>query len=612
MLSFPINMKRQYAILVALLLCGMATSLHAQTPSTLKALAAESITAGFATTCAIQNGAAKCWGDNREGNLGDGSFTPSDLAIQVVGLTAGVTAITKETELHRCAIQNGAAKCWGDNGYGKLGRGFSGNGEQNSNGFNTPQLVIDLETSVTVIAVGQQHTCAVQDGAAKCWGNNNTGQLGNGSTNDAGRDNRRNRSTPQLVVGLSTGVMAIAAGGGHTCAVHNSAAKCWGVPFRGRLGNGFLSGALVLSAKSVRLLSTGVTAIATGDDYSCAIQNGAAKCWGANLFGQLGDDSRANRGTPVQVIGLSTGVTAIATGDNHSCAIQGGEAKCWGRNQVGQLGNNKQSSFSKRPVQVEGLTADVTVISVAGGRDLSSGDLNYVPRRDFGHSCAIHQGFAKCWGSNFYGQLGNGEESITDPTVDRSSPVFVLEPTVPGKSTQLRSVGVTANSIEVGWNPPANKGSFSIEAYIVYWRSEDVAETSERVTVPNYEIVELQSDTVYQIEVAAVNRVGTGERSTEIRVQTELDLLTAQSITAGSAHSCALANGAARCWGNNENGRLGEAISPRRTRPGQVVGLTSSVTVIAAGGSHSCAVQNGAAKCWGANLVRASWEMAIR
>ena len=161
----------------------------------------------------------------------------------------------------------------------------------------------------------------------------------------------------------------------------NNAAKCWGVPFRGRLGNGFLIGELVLSAGPVRDLSTGVTAIAVGDVHTCAIHDGAAKCWGENNFGQLGDDSRAARGTPVQVIGLSAGVTAIATGDNHSCAVQNGEAKCWGRNQVGQLGNNNQSD-SDRPVRVEGLTANVTVISAAGGSDES----NQNPRADEGHS----------------------------------------------------------------------------------------------------------------------------------------------------------------------------------------------------------------------------------
>ena len=588
---FPINMKKQHAILVVLLLCGMATSLHAQTPSTLNALAAESITAGISHTCVLINGAGKCWGANFFGQLGDGTFAGSQIRRQVVGLTTNVVAISAGGG-HTCAIRNGAAKCWGGNGFGVLGRGFS------ENSFHTSQLVNDLETSVTAIAAGAFHTCAVQNGVVKCWGRNDFGQLGDDRPGPfTPNDSNEDHNTPQRVVGLSTGVTAIAVGFFHSCSVDNGAVKCWGLNSVGQLGvvGGFQK--TTSRAVQVQRLSSGVTTIAVGRDHTCAILDGAAKCWGRNLSGQLGNNTRTDNSIPVQVIGLSTGVTAIAAGNDHTCAIQDGAAKCWGRNVFGQLGDETRT-LSKTPVQVVGLTRNVTAIAASGNLD-QGGNSRVIQ----GHSCAIHQGFAKCWGSNYHSQLGNGEGSTTDPTVDRSSPVFVLDPTVPGESTQLRSVVVTANRIKVSWDPPANDGGFPIEAYIVYWRSENIAERSERVTVPNYEIVELQSETTYQIEVATVNRVGTGERSNELRVQTRLDLLSAQSITAGSAHSCALANGAARCWGNNENGRLGEAISPRRTRPGQVVGLTSSVTVIAAGGSHSCAVQNGAAKCWGSNLV---------
>ena len=197
-------MKKQHAILVALLLCGIATSLHAQTPSTLNVLAAESITAGARHTCVLTNGAAKCWGRNSAGQLGDGTFADSQIRVQVDGLTTNVEAIAAGAA-HTCAIANGAAKCWGGNDFGELGRGFVGNA------FNTPQLVIDLETSVTAIATGNNHACAIQNGAAKCWGINRFGQLGNNT--------QTNSATPVQVIGLSTGVMSIATRNIHTCAV---------------------------------------------------------------------------------------------------------------------------------------------------------------------------------------------------------------------------------------------------------------------------------------------------------------------------------------------------------------------------------------------------------
>ena len=130
--------------------------------------------------------------------MGDGTFADSKIRVQVDGLTTNVVAISAG-RAHTCAIASGAAKCWGGrNDFGELGRGFAGNN------FNTPQLVIDLETGVTAIATGDNHSCAVQNGAAKCWGLNNFGKLGNST--------QTNSATPVQVIDLFTGVMAIAAG----------------------------------------------------------------------------------------------------------------------------------------------------------------------------------------------------------------------------------------------------------------------------------------------------------------------------------------------------------------------------------------------------------------
>ena len=157
---------------------------------------------------------------------------------------------------------------------------------------------------------------------------------------------------------LDSGVTAISAGDRHTCAVHSGAAKCWGLNTNGQLGNGNSNPRLfprnvVLTPPDADagtdavLLDSGVTAISAGKFHSCAVHSGTAKCWGLNTNGQLGkelgNDESSNPITqsnnPVQVTGLGSGVTAISAGEAHTCAVHSGEAKCWGLNEgQGQLG----------------------------------------------------------------------------------------------------------------------------------------------------------------------------------------------------------------------------------------------------------------------------------
>jgi alpha-tubulin suppressor-like RCC1 family protein len=315
------------------------------------------IAAGARHSCAVIGDAARCWGDDTYGQLGIGNSTRGLVVLSELWGTA-YTDISVAG--HVCAVTGGgAAQCWGSNYQGELGIGDPVGLEV---AWSSPQSVVGLAGGVSRIVAGANYSCAVVNGGARCWGYNDDGQLGTGDTAAT--------TTPAPVSGLSGGVTEIVVSQDpdyqHTCAIVNGGAKCWGYNYLGQLGNGE-EGNLSPETTPVDVvgLGSGVSAVAVGGDHSCAVVSGAVKCWGVGYYGALGNgvlDSYDRYPTPQDVVDLTGNAIAVTAGSDFTCAIVDGAAKCWGRNQYGQLGNGT-GIHSARPVQVAGLTSDVTALS---------------------------------------------------------------------------------------------------------------------------------------------------------------------------------------------------------------------------------------------------------
>ena len=328
---------------------------------------------------------------------------------------------------------------------------------------------------------------------------------------------------------IPSGATAISAGDSdHDCAVlQDGTARCWGRNEYGELGDG------TRTYRHAPVTVSGLSnafGISIGGHHTCAVLgNGTAKCWGSNSSGELGDGTTTDSLTPVTVSGLSNAV-AISVGVDDTCALlSDGTAKCWGYNEYhGQLGDGTMTNRST-PVTVSGLS---------NASAISTGGL---------HTCAVlGNGTAKCWGDNDWGQLGDGT------TTDSPTPVTV--------SGLGNAVGITAST---GTCAVLGDGTAKCWGY-----GRQPSGGGETVPTPTPIAVSGLSD--------------------------------ATAISASWSHTCALLNGGtAKCWGLNEHGELGDGTTAYSSMPVAVSGLADA-TAIKAGLNHTCALlAGGAVECWG-------------
>jgi alpha-tubulin suppressor-like RCC1 family protein len=508
---------------------------------------AAALAPGALHTCALKaNGSVVCWGDNMEGQIGDGTTTQRLTPVNVLGLNGGVGAL-KSGAFHSCALLNsGEVKCWGDNWAGQVGDGTTFDRAM-------PQLIGSLTGLVATVDGGDSHTCAVVlGGEILCWGSNGYGQIGVNTS--------ALRLAPVSVQGLSEEIDAITGGGLHTCVLTSAGGvKCWGNNKYGQLGDGSTYDRL--TPVDVTGLSSGVTSISTGGFHSCAaMSGGGVKCWGENTWGYLGDGTMIQREVPVDVVGLDEEVIDLALGLKHSCALTNvGSVKCWGSNFNGRLGDGT-NAHNPMPVNVVGL--GLGVVQIEAGAE---------------HTCAVmNTGGVNCWGNNFNRQLGDGTQS------DRWTPVNV--------------VGLASGVIDVAGGT-YHTCALTDQTNVLCWGGNFSGQVGDGSVIVRTIPVDVSGLPLGVIDIAAGgfhscalfgnnvtmcwgdNWTGQlGDGTTIIRL-TPVNVLPLSgevgAIAAGSQHTCVLPSGAPPvCWGMNVFGQISDGTIPYHQLPVEVVGLT--------------------------------------
>jgi alpha-tubulin suppressor-like RCC1 family protein len=431
----------------------------------------------------------------------------------------GATAIASGG-FHSCAIvTGGTVRCWGDDGAGQLGDGLPGDKNLVS------KLVSGITTSNPAVAIGagEFFTCALlTDDTVKCWGHNGFGQLGDGTKVD--------RSTPAAVVGLPAPaehpVVALTVGYSHACVLLHDLAN---------------------------------------DELT-------TRCWGGNVFGQLGhktpdgddeDDFMDPSTTPLEVqydtdsnplaedLQKLSGVTAISAGQFHTCAlVAGGNGRCWGQGGRGQLGTDPDPN--PLPPELDYSSSAVPVSGLEGASAITAGGF---------HSCALVGSGMQCWGYNFHGQLGSSADYSRIPVQVTAVAGATMATTGSDFNCALVDTDLSNKPMCWGDNTDGRIGA-----------NLSVADTTIRTPVSG--------------------------------------IASAATIDAGNGHTCALPTGSLTpmCWGLNTNGQLGNGTNTSSSVPIAVSGLTDAITISAGGAlgtaerGHTCATRsNTKVACWGRN-----------
>ncbi|WP_442950471.1 OmpL47-type beta-barrel domain-containing protein [Paenibacillus sp. FSL H7-0357] len=528
--------------------------------------AGSSIVAGGTHSVQLKSdGTVWAWGQNTQGQLGNGSLLKSSTAVQVTGLE-DVVAVSAAGDTTLALKADGTVWSWGSNSNGQLGNG--------STMFSAVPVQVTGLSGVIAIASSDKHSLALKsDGTVWGWGVNSNYQLGDGTNTQ--------RLTPVKAIDLS-GITAIAAGSGNSLALKND-----GSVWASRMvqNNKYVFAQLTSLSR--------VKQIAVGTDHWMALgEDGAVWTWGTNTYGQLGNGTTVLTNQPAKITTIS-GVVQLKAGDQYSLAVKSdGSVWAWGSNK-GRLGEGSNYGQILTPIRVTGLS---------GIKEVSAGVTHSLAKGDDGSVWA--------WGSNTYGQLGDGSLTarLTPVLVQTNGAPQVVLTTPSGSQEVPTVVGITTPSI--GWTQNDSEGTtftgFQVqildEAGEVVLDSGTVAQNTTSNTASWTVTEALPVGQKLQVRVKVSDEGAGSEWSAAGWMQVSGEGQAGSSIVAGGTHSVQLkSDGTVWAWGQNTQGQLGNGSLLKSSTAVQVTGLEDVVAVSAAGDTTLALKADGTVWSWGSN-----------
>lgn len=529
-----------------------------------------SLAVGYPYACALLgDNRVRCWGGDGFGERADGVFDPSSVATTATSLSAVVQTLHGGFQTS-CARSGDRVVCWGSNLMSQLGRGAATFRE--APGFVLEGMGVTL-AGITSLSYGAAHGCARKsDGTLRCWGSNNSGQLGinrqsatamegyaqpvldeRASGADAGAPDSGGLA---LFSDVGAGSNDLALGELHSCARKSDGrVYCWGLNAEGQAGGRAGETFVLTPREQTAILDS--SAVYAGGSNTCVVYplGRQLACWGSNASGQLANGGTSVSLTPI-VIPSMTNTIAVGIGRGFICAIRGaapsdtvGQLYCWGRNDAGQLGDR---TFVDRP-------APVAVPGFSRTKSLSVGYLN---------ACAIREDDSvHCWGSDQSGQVGSGR------------PVLFRTPTRVDASRLAAST-----QFERGAASMAQTCATTSDRTVACWGENASGQTASGGREPS--------------PTPALAMLPAG--------------FLADEVAAGFVHTCARGTvGSQRsiaCWGSNRSGALGVAATTTIATTGTTVssfpmGSATALSGLRAGGDSTCVIVDGSPRCWGANFL---------